>query len=108
MSAPGMWWGRAAEGCWHAVASCDIAPAADRGGTEALCGWRLPVDVALLSEPDSGILCAACHLGATADLESSDLPVLAPFGRPGQQRRRCPTSVRGNIPRDVAGPHHRW
>ncbi|MGH3917009.1 MAG: hypothetical protein ACRDTC_26900 [Pseudonocardiaceae bacterium] len=76
-----MWWGPAEDGRLHAVASCDIAPAAERGWTETLCGWRLPVDVELLSNPD-GVVCGACHLGATTDLESLDLPALAPFGQP--------------------------
>lgn len=81
MSASGMWWGRdPGDGRLHAVAPCDIAPAAERGWTEALCGWQLPVRVSLFSEPDAGPLCAACHYGATADLESLDLPTLAPFG----------------------------
>lgn len=78
-----MWWGRAEDGRLHAVAPCDIAPAADRGWTEALCGWQLSVDVALLSEPDHGPVCAACHLGATTDLQPSNLPALTPFGQPG-------------------------
>ncbi|MGH3937812.1 MAG: hypothetical protein ACRDTG_04130 [Pseudonocardiaceae bacterium] len=85
MNAPGMWWGRdSSDGRIHAVAACDIAPAPQRGWTEALCGSQLPVDVVLLSQPGDGPQCAACHLGATVDLAASDLPVLAPFDQPGK------------------------
>lgn len=80
-----MWWGHAADGRLHAVAPCDITPAADRGFTESLCGWQLPVDVALLSQPDHKPVCPACHLGATTDLDSSNLPALTPFGQTGKK-----------------------
>ncbi|MGH3915178.1 MAG: DUF4190 domain-containing protein [Pseudonocardiaceae bacterium] len=79
MSAEWMWWGRRpSDNRLHAVAPGDIALAAERGFTEALCGQQLPVGVELLSGPDGGPVCGACHLGATADLES-ELPALAPF-----------------------------
>lgn len=85
MSFPAMWWGRADDGWQHAVAPCDIAPASDRGWTEALCGWQLPIDVALLSELEDGPRCSACYLGATADVESSPLPALTPFSQPNER-----------------------
>ncbi len=57
----------------HAVATCDVADAEDRGWTESLCGCRLPVDVALVSElngdPDrDDLVCRACLVGVLADV----------------------------------------
>lgn len=79
-----VWWGRRPrDNRLHAVAPKDIAPAAVRGYTEALCGQQLPVGVELLSELDDGPVRVACHLGATADLGPSGFPELAPFKSPG-------------------------
>lgn len=88
MSTPAMWWGRdCGDGPWHAVAACDIEAAAGRGWTEALCGSRLPVDVALSSDRTL-TLCVACYVGVADDLrdpirQAAPEEQAGPASRPG-------------------------
>jgi hypothetical protein len=68
------------DGRMHALEPADVILAPSRGYAEALCGQRLPADVATEDRP-SGALCLPCVVGVASDLP--DPPEPGTGGRDG-------------------------